>query len=404
MQQRPNDGSGNSGNGGAGRRPFAAEEVLPRPHPSSTLSAPLRIAVLMGGANSERYASLSSGVAIARALRWVGHAVAAVDSAQAPIVADRRVDHAFLTAEVEQEDIPETPVSPTVAIPPDLDALAEVRSRQEDGVMAPGVLPILAAADVVFVTTFGDEGEMGNSQRYLEQHAIVYTGPTPEVCDLTFDKVRTKEVITEHGIDTPAWHLVRRDRIEEDLRELTLPAPWIVKPHAGGSTIGLSKVDDPAQLPAACRLAIAESRDALIEEFVPGRDLTIAALGDRVFSIVEPLSDHEVFSYEAKYTPGESRKEVPANLSPEDTARVRRLTGQVHQVLGIGEATSRADFRLAADGRLVFLETNPLPGMTPRSSYPMSAAAEGVSFPELCEDIVVRALRRAGRSVAEPQG
>ncbi len=404
MQQRPNDGSGNSGNGGAGRRPFAAEEVLPRPHPSSTLSAPLRIAVLMGGANSERYASLSSGVAIARALRWVGHAVAAVDSAQAPIVADRRVDHAFLTAEVEQEDIPETPVSPTVAIPPDLDALAEVRSRQEDGVMAPGVLPILAAADVVFVTTFGDEGEMGNSQRYLEQHAIVYTGPTPEVCDLTFDKVRTKEVITEHGIDTPAWHLVRRDRIEEDLRELTLPAPWIVKPHAGGSTIGLSKVDDPAQLPAACRLAIAESRDALIEEFVPGRDLTIAALGDRVFAIVEPLSDHEVFSYEAKYTPGESRKEVPANLSPEDTARVRRLTGQVHQVLGIGEATSRADFRLAADGRLVFLETNPLPGMTPRSSYPMSAAAEGVSFPELCEDIVVRALRRAGRSVAEPQG
>ncbi|TVP68944.1 MAG: ATP-grasp domain-containing protein [Nitriliruptor sp.] len=404
MQQRPNDGSGNGGNGGAERRPFAAEEVLPRPHPSSTLSAPLRIAVLMGGANSERYASLSSGVAIARALRWVGHAVAAVDSAQAPIVADRRVDHAFLTAEVEQEDIPETPVSPTVAIPPDLDALAEVRSRQEDGVMAPGLLPILAAADVVFVTTFGDEGEMGNSQRYLEQHAIVYTGPTPEVCDLTFDKVRTKELVTEHGIDTPAWHLVRRDRIEEDLRELTLPGPWIVKPHAGGSTIGLSKVDDPAQLPAACRLAIAEGRDALIEEFVPGRDLTIAALGDRVFAIVEPLSDHEVFSYEAKYTPGESRKEVPANLSPEDTARVRRLTGQVHQVLGIGEATSRADFRLAADGRLVFLETNPLPGMTPRSSYPMSAAAEGMSFPELCEDIVVRALRRAGRSVAEPQG
>ena len=97
MQQRPSD---RQGLGGDGERPFAPEEVLPRPHPSSTLSAPLRIAVLMGGANSERYASLSSGVAIARALRWVGHAVAAVDSAQAPILADRGVEQAFLTAEV----------------------------------------------------------------------------------------------------------------------------------------------------------------------------------------------------------------------------------------------------------------------------------------------------------------
>ena len=401
MQQRPSE---QPGHGDHDDRPFAPEEVFPRPHPASSLSASLRIAVLMGGANSERYASLSSGVAIARALRWVGHAVAAVDSAQAPILADRGMEQAFLTAEVEADDIPETPLAPTVATPPDLEVLAEVRARQEDGVMAPGLLPILTAADVVFVTTFGDEGEMGNSQRYLEQHGIVYTGPTPDVCALTFDKVRSKELVAAHGIDTPAWHLVRREHIEEDLRELTLPGPWIIKPHAGGSTIGLTKVDDPAELPAACRLATAEDRDALIEEYVPGRDLTIAALGDRVFAIVEPLSDHEIFSYEAKYTPGEARKEVPANLSPEDTSRVRRLTGEVHEVLGIGEATSRADFRLAADGRLVFLETNPLPGMTPRSSYPMSAAAEGVSFPELCEDIVVRALRRAGRSVAEPQG
>ena len=397
MQQRP---SAHRRRPDPDDRPFAAEEVLPRPHPSSTLSAPLRIAVLMGGANSERYTSLSTGVAIARALRWVGHAVAAVDSAQAPIPVDRGVEQAFLTAEVAEEDIPDTPVSPTVVTPPDLAALAEVRARQEDGVMAPGLLPILRAADVVFVTTFGDEGEMGNSQRYLEKHGLVYTGPTPDVCDLTFDKVRSKEVVAAHGIDTPAWHLVRRGHLDEDLRGLTLPGPWIVKPHAGGSTIGLTKVDDPAELPAACRLATAEDRDALIEEYVPGRDLTIAALGDRVFAVVEPLSDHEVFSYEAKYTPGEARKEVPANLSPADTARVRRLTGEVHQILGIGEATSRADFRLAPDGRLVFLETNPVPGMTPRSSYPMSAASEGVAFPELCEDIVVRALRRAGRSVA----
>jgi len=379
------------------------DEPLPRPHPASTLAAPLRIAVLMGGANSERYASLSTGTAIARALRWVGHAVAAVDSAQAPLAIDRGLEHAFTTAEVEAEDVPETPVAPTVATPPDLDELARVRAQQDEGALAPGVLEVLRHADVVFVTTFGDEGELGRTQRVLERHGIVFTGPTPDICALTFDKARSKEAVAAHGIDTPAWHVVRRGHVVEDLAELTVPGPWIVKPRFGGSTIGLSKVTDPVELPAACELASRENPDALIEEFIAGRDLTIASIGDRVFAVVEPLSDGDVFTYEAKYTPGQSRKECPADLSDEDTARVRHVTGQVNQALGIGDATSRVDFRLAPDGRLAFLETNPVPGMTPRSSFPLSAAVAGVSFPELCEDIVVRALRRAGRSVTAPQ-
>lgn len=381
---------------------LAVDAAMPRPHPSSTLAAPLRIAVLMGGGNTERFGSLSTGTAIARALRWVGHAVAAVDSAQAPLITDRDAAHAFTTAEVEEDDVPQAPVSPTVAAPPDLAMLATVRAQQDEGVLAPGLLPILQAADVVFVTTFGDEGEMGNTQRYLDRHGIVYTGPTADVCELTFNKARSKEVVAAHGIDTPAWHVVRRGHIDEDLAGLELPGPWIVKPCGGGSTIGLSKVTDPAALADACRLAVAEGQDAIIEAFIPGRDLTIAALGDRVFAVVEPISDGDIFTFEAKYTPGEGRKECPADLTPEQTAEVRHLTGMSHAALGIGEASSRADFRLTDDGRFMFLETNPLPGMTPRSSFPLSAAAEGVSFPELCEDIVVRALRRAGRSVLEP--
>jgi D-alanine-D-alanine ligase len=380
------------------------EDPIPRPHPSSILPAPLRIAVLMGGANTERNASLSTGTAIARALRWVGHGVAAVDSAQSPAIPGEDPLASFLTAEVDEEHVAETPIAPTVAAPPDLDALARVRAQQEDGVLAPGLLPILRAADVVFVTVFGDEGESGRTQRFLDEHGIVYTGPTPDVCELTFDKARTKEVLADHGIDTPAWHVVRRDHIEEDLAGLSVPGPWIVKPVAGGSTIGLSKVEDPAELPAACEKAKAEDRDVLIEEYVEGRDLTISALGDRVFAVVEPLTDRELYDYAAKYTPGGSRKEVPAELPPGKTEEVRQLTGEVHRILGIGDATSRADFKLTEDGRLLFLETNPLPGMAARSSYPLSVGAEGVTFPELCEEIVARALRRAGRSLTDPAG
>jgi len=373
------------------------DEAIPRPHPGSSLPSALRVAVLMGGANTERNASLSTGTAIARALRSVGHAVAAVDSAQPPVVPGEDPDGLFLTTEVPEEELAETPVAPTAATPPDLELLAKAREGQQDGVLAPGLLPVLQAADVVFVTVFGDEGESGRTQRFLEQHGIVYTGPTPDVCELTFDKARTKQVLADHGIDTPAWHVVRRGHVEEDLEGLSFDGPWIVKPVGGGSTIGLSKVDDRAELASACEHASAEGRDALIEEYVEGRDLTIAALGERVFAVVEPITDREIFDYEAKYTPGEARKEVPADLPPGMTEEVQQLTADVHRVLGIGETSSRADFRLAEDGRLLFLETNPLPGMTPRSSFPLSIGAEGIMFPWVCEWLVAAALQRAGR-------
>jgi D-alanine-D-alanine ligase len=354
---------------------------------------PMRIAVLMGGANTERNVSLSSGLAVSRALRGLGHAVAAVDSAASPVVPDQPPASAFLTAEVDEHDLAATPMAPTATAPPDLESLAAVRAGQEGGVLAPGLLPILATADVVFLTVFGDEGESGATQRYLDAHGLRYTGPSAEVCALTFDKEATKEALVPHGLATPAWHRVRVGHEREDLDALDIPAPWIVKPVAGGSTIGLSHVTGPDELPAAVAKASAAGVDALIEEFVPGRDFTIGALGEEVFAVVEAMTDRDLYDYEAKYTPGESRKKVPANLSPEQTAEVRRLTADVHRLLGIGDTSSRSDFRLGPDGRFTFFEVNPLPGLTPTSSYPISALAEGIEFPQLCEEIARRALR-----------
>jgi len=378
--------------------PVAEVAPIPRPHPASHLPAPLRIAVLTGGANSERNVSLSSGTAVVRALRGLGHAVAQVDSASSPIIPDQDPAEAYLTAEVEEVELAARPIAPTAAPPPDLEALAVVRRGQEDGVLAPGLLPILELADVVVLTVFGDEGESGAVQRLLDAHGIIYTGPSPEVAELTFHKARTKQALVSHGIETPAWHVVRRDRIEADLRELDIDGPWIVKPEAGGSTIGLTKVDEPDGLHAACLLASAEAQDALIEEFVPGRDFTIGVLGDRVYAVVEAMTERELYDYEAKYTPGLAHKRVPADLPPEETAELKRLTGEVHRLLGLGDTSSRADFRLAPDGRFTFFETNPLPGLTPTSSYPLSLAGEGVTFPELCEELVRCALRSHGRA------
>ena len=369
-----------------------------RPHPRSVLDRPLRIAVLAGGANTERNVSLSSGTAVVRALRGLGHAVAQLDSASSPVIPDQDPEESFLTAEVGEDDLSDRPDAPTAVVPPDLDALRQVRSSQRHaGVLAEGLLPILQHADVAFLTVFGDEGESGATQALLDEHGVVYTGPSAAVCRLTFDKAATKQVLAERGILTPRWHVVGRDRIEEGLASLELPGPWIVKPVGGGSTIGLSMVEDAADLPAACALASAEGRDALVEEFVPGRDFTIGALGAHVFAVVEAITDRELYDYEAKYTPGKASKQVPADLTPEQTAHVRELTADVHRLLGIGDTSSRADFRLGPDGRFTFFETNPLPGLTSTSSYPLSALAEGIEFPQLCEELVIRALCGAGK-------
>lgn len=373
--------------------------VMPRPHPASMLSTPLRIAVLTGGANTERNVSLSSGEAVARALRGLGHAVALVDSAAPPVVPHQDPTDAYLTAEVEEEALATTPMAPTATAPPDLAALAEVREGQAAGVLAPGLLPVLAAADVVVLTVFGDEGESGATQRLLDANGIAYTGPSAEVCELTFHKARTKALLAEHGILTPDWHVVRRAHLVDDLAALELAGPWIVKPEAGGSTIGLSRVEDAADLRAACTLASAEGQDALIEVFVPGRDVTIGVLGDRVYAVVEAITERDLYDYEAKYTPGLANKRVPAHLDAEQTARVQQLTWEVHQLLGIGDTSSRADFRLLPDGRFTFFETNPLPGLTPTSSYPLSLAADGITFPQLCEELVIRALINHARPV-----
>lgn len=346
----------------------------------------------MGGANTEREVSLSSGLAVAAALRKRGHRVAEVDSAIPRNDPDAPADAAFQTYEERDRSAIATAIPTPGATPPDLTDLAQLRARQDRDVLAPGWLPVLAQADVVFITVFGDEGESGASQAYLAEHGIAFTGPSPDVCALTFDKRATKQVMERHSIATPRWHVVRRDRVGQDLAAMALPGPWIVKPVAGGSTIGLSFVSDRTDLAGAVAAATAAGVDALVEQFIEGRDFTIAVLDDEVFDVVQTSTERDLFDYAAKYTPGLAVKKTPADLTPEQMDRVRGLAGRVHDALGIGNASSRSDFRLDPEGRFWFFETNPIPGMTPTSSYPISAAPKGLTFPQLCHEFVVRAL------------
>jgi D-alanine-D-alanine ligase len=175
-----------------------------------------------------------------------------------------------------------------------------------------------------------------------------------------------------------------------------LGAPVVVKPSRVGSTVGLTLVRDPgapSALEAAVEVARRFDREVLVEEYLPGRELTVGVLGDRALAVGEILPGREIFDYETKYTPGLAREIFPADLSETQARRIQDLALVVHRVLKLRDF-SRVDFRLDAQGEPRCLEANTLPGMTRTSLLPQSAAAIGIGMDALCRTLVELALAR----------
>ena len=165
----------------------------------------------------------------------------------------------------------------------------------------------------------------------------------------------------------------------------------IVKPSKQGSTVGLSIVKDPAELQPAIDEAFRHDDEVMIEQFIAGRELTVGILGDVALPVGEIIPKHEIYDYECKYTPGMAEEVFPAQI-PSDRAReAQELARRAFQALKL-RGYSRIDFRMTEEGGLFCLEANTLPGMTQTSLIPQGAAAAGISFPELCERIVMLAL------------
>jgi D-alanine-D-alanine ligase len=176
--------------------------------------------------------------------------------------------------------------------------------------------------------------------------------------------------------------------------------PIVVKPNAEGSTVGLTIVESAAGLPEAIALAARHGPEVLVEEFIPGRELTVAVVGDEALPIVEIRPKSGFYDYESKYTAGASEYFCPADLPEPLAARVRDLGVRAHQVLGCA-GVSRVDFRLDSRNEAWCLEVNTVPGMTPTSLVPMAAKARGMSYDQVVQRMidlaVVESERRRGR-------
>ena len=348
----------------------------------------MKIVVLGGGVSTERHVSLVTGTSVCRALRALGHRA---------VFADLYMGLEDYTGPLEDAfDAPDG-LTGQVAIgktAPDLEAVKAARKMQGPSRIGKNVLELCRLADCVFLGLHGADGEDGKIQAALDLLGVPYTGSGPLSSAMAMDKAVAKRMMEGAGVLTPRWRELCYT--EADIPRLTreLPVPCAVKVVNGGSSIGVELPDTREELEAALRnLARFHSR-VIVEEKIRGREITQPILDGRYMSAIEivpPAGSY--FDYVAKYQSGaEGAQEIcPARITEAERAAVGEAALKVHAALGLS-VYSRVDFILDDAGRPWCLEVNTLPGMTPNSLIPRAAAAEGMSFAELCEKIVLLSL------------
>ncbi len=303
-----------------------------------------RVAVLFGGISAEREVSLSSGRQVVEALRGAGFDVTPVEVGR---------DLAAVLAALDPRP------------------------------------------DAVFNALHGRFGEDGVIQGVLDWLDIPYTHSGVRASALAMDKAASRAVFAAASLPIAQGRVVTVEDLEHDD---PLPLPYVIKPLNEGSSVGveiLQKGDNR-------RHAIARDwrfgHQALVEEFIPGRELTVGVMGDQALTVTEISAAHAFYDYESKYAEGGSRHVLPARVHPQAHAQAMELAVAAHRALGCRGAT-RADFRYddtdGEPGRLVLLEVNTQPGLTPTSLLPEQAAFRGIAFPALCTWMVEQAACRA---------
>jgi len=250
---------------------------------------------------------------------------------------------------------------------------------------------LLLGADLVFNALHGGDGENGNVQAFLDLHHVPYTGSGAKACKIAMDKNITKLIAKSINIPTPNWILLRKNKhtgikLQDNLSS-KFSYPYIVKPCNEGSTFGLSIVNEESELEDAISIAAEFDDEIIIEEFIPGRELTVGIIGNKPLPIVEINPSHDYYDYECKYTEGMSEYIVPAKLLDSMERSLSEDALKLYQTIGCRHY-ARADFRLNDKGEYYLLEMNTLPGMTSTSLLPKAAKSAGLEFPELIDTII----------------
>jgi len=319
-----------------------------------------RIGVLMGGLSSERDVSIRSGLAIYQGLQERGYNAVPVDV--------------------------------------DRDVVAVLKKEK---------------VKLAFLALHGGSGENGAMQGLLEVLGIPYTGSGVMASALAMDKEMSKKIFSYHGLPVAPFLVVRKraakktgsKKVHGDVGvdatgAYTFPEfprphfamPWVVKPAAEGSSIGVSIIKEEKELTAGLEKTFSLGDRLIIEQFIKGKELHIGILGERILGGVEVRPSLEFYNYAAKYTAGLTEYIIPPEVDEDAYAAAGEMALKAHMILGCSGA-SRVDFIVDENGRPHVLEVNTLPGMTTTSLLPKIARSAGLEFNDLIEEIIRLALK-----------
>lgn len=249
--------------------------------------------------------------------------------------------------------------------------------------------------DVAFPVLHGQNGEDGSVQGLFTLSGIPLAGCGVLASALCMDKARAHRLVREAGIAVPAGMVLKRGmEAEAPQAARTVGYPLFVKPVRAGSSYGITRVETPAQLDAAVRLAFQYDREVLLEKAVSGFEVGCAVMGNNSLAVGE-LDEVELssgfFDFREKYSPATAAIRVPARISPEEAAAVKEIARKIYRVLGC-RGFARVDMFLEPGGRVVFNEVNTIPGFTAHSRYPGMMQAAGMSFGEVVSRLIRLAL------------
>jgi D-alanine-D-alanine ligase len=246
---------------------------------------------------------------------------------------------------------------------------------------------------MAFVALHGPGGEDGSMQGLLETLRIPYTGSGVRASAIAMHKAMTKTILAASDIPVPRGIVVHAHGTLPKTIPSGLRLPIVVKPAAQGSTIGITIVRRSSEWAVALRRAHEHDVEAVVEPYIPGREITVSVLSGEVLPAIEIVAPGGFYDYAAKYQKGHTQYLCPAPLSASLTRLVKALALQTYQMIGC-EGAARVDFRITLRGKPFVLEINTTPGMTETSLLPMAAAKAGLDYDTLTERILESAMTR----------
>lgn len=240
--------------------------------------------------------------------------------------------------------------------------------------------------DAVYIALHGGWGESGGVQRALDERKIPYTGPGAESSRVAMDKIKTKLVLEMKGVPTAKWSLA-----SPGTPASPLPLPVVVKPPCDGSSVGISKVSKPEEWKPALEAALAAQGgkgEVLVEEFIPGREMTVGVISGEALPVIEIVAKGGWYGYDEKYNSEETR--YPFYEEEPLASKLKDIALKAYEALGCRGVT-RVDFRVSPLGRCYVLELNTSPGFTSHSLVPKAGMKTGLTFAEVCDKILSQA-------------